>query len=94
MSSYFVQTSRQLHNDYERPQNVDVILASKYTGIPTRISCGCTVPRRPAVMDPPGHELLSTHLGTLHYALASLLSPGTEVNGTTKQISPEKLNMK
>lgn len=42
-----------------------------------------------AVMDPSEGELLGTHLGTLHYVLAFLLSPGTEVNGTTKQISPE-----
>lgn len=75
-----------------------MILASKYSEIPIWISHGCTVPHRPEFTccdgPPPESELLSTHLGTLHYALASLLSPDTEVNGTTKQISPEKLNMK
>lgn len=41
------------------------------------------------MMDFSWSHLPNTHLGILHCALASLLSPGTEANGTTMQISPE-----
>lgn len=43
----FVQTSRNIPNDYERSQNVIVILASKYTKNHAWGLCGCTVPLRP-----------------------------------------------
>jgi len=47
MFTYFVQTSRCLHKDYESSQNVNAVLARKHTENPAWVSCGCTVPPRP-----------------------------------------------
>lgn len=44
ISIHFVQTSRHPHNGYEKSQNVNVVLASKYTKNPVWVSCGCTTP--------------------------------------------------